>query len=428
MYIFSDLISYVHGEKTDVQQKVLFAIVTGGILYPLYINLVGYFFYDTVSPSVYAFITAPNPLLSLLYCFLGIRILKLLPVRSIQIMGMGFHYYTFVFWFSRLLNSIILFRQGGRFNPRQESISFLVNLVIYYVVYIVALRLLKKQHRLSVPYKLHAYVSRKKELAMLLLKSGTIYISIVFFCIVIENTILANFLICLFLALFLALTLLYDKYQTAKADVNQKQLHIDSLTNASDEFRAIKHDFYNILQTYNGYFALQDYEACQKYHYSLVQITVQAGEALDLTCHLPENPTLVALLIEKRRKAQKLKITMDISLKCLLGDLPIAEMDMSRIMACLLDNAIEAATETQTRYISYTMEQKTPDTKLIIITNSTKKPMTNSQMFVFGKTNKEGHQGIGLNTVIRTIDRYGNCTFQISYFNNQMVAYLELKS
>lgn len=103
------------------------------------------------------------------------------------------------------------------------------------------------------------------------------------------------------------------------------------------------------------------------------------------------------------------------------------DVDICRIIACLLDNAIEAAIDTDPKKVSVLMIPKPDKSKMIIITNSTQKPPDSAQMLTLGMTTKAGHHGIGLNNVRKIIDRYANCAFSISYFNNEMTAYVELR-
>ena len=103
-------------------------------------------------------------------------------------------------------------------------------------------------------------------------------------------------------------------------------------------------------------------------------------------------------------------------------------MDVSRILACLLDNAIEAACDSEQRKIYVSIEAKTNDSKLIIITNSTASDVDPNAITNIGITTKAGHSGIGLSVVNKILEKYGNSTFQMRYFDCEFSTYLELRT
>jgi two-component system sensor histidine kinase AgrC len=101
-------------------------------------------------------------------------------------------------------------------------------------------------------------------------------------------------------------------------------------------------------------------------------------------------------------------------------------MDISRILACLLDNAIEAADGSEQRKVFVTLESKSPNSKLIIITNSTASKVEPNTLLT-GGTTKPGHEGLGLSVIRKILAKYGNCTFQMKYFDHEFSTYVELK-
>lgn len=426
MYFIAHLILRIHGERASVRQKAVFSFLTGTVMYAGLIYLV-YYIGGMLSfgPLLYLLVTSPNPLTALVYCYLGIKILRLPSVRSVELMGNVYLYYSMINSITRLVGSIFFVQHTERYNYLLDFWMMVTSLIIFLAIAAATMAVLRHNADFVVP-KTHVFVNPTLDVAMFLLKACLIYIVVVTFPLLIAETVVANALIFVFLAILLVVFLLQSNYRHARADILKKELHLSSLIKNSDEFRAVKHDFYNILQTYNGYFAVADYEGCKRYHNSLVDVTTRAGDKLNLNRRLSENPALIALLIEKRERAERLDVQMEISLKCSLAGLPIDELDVCRVIACLLDNAIEAADSSEQRRLSYTMEQKTDATKLIIITNSTATTPDMQAMFTAGTTSKAGHEGIGLNTVRKVINKYGNCSFQISCYNNEMTAYLEL--
>ncbi len=426
MYVISKLILRIYGEKANVRRHALFAFLTGPVLQSLYVYAI-YFFLGMES-FTYAqnlVFTSPSPITALLYCYFGIKILKLSPIRSIELMGHVYLYYSIINCLNRFAGSILFHQDALRFNYLMDASRHLLNLAVALLIFGITWKLLDRHPTLFV-VKSSMFASPSRDLLFFTFKASFIYLFVVLVPLLVPNAIVANSLIFVILCLFFVATILLNFLQHARAEIHNKEAHISSLIKTSDEFRAVKHDFYNILQTYTGFFAVGDLEACKQYHASLVSLTTQAGEPLELTQRMSENPALVSLLLDKIARAEQAEVHMGVSLKCSLTRMPIDDMDLCRILACLLDNAIEAAAESSQRRVSFSVEQ-TETSKLIIITNSCQEPMDTHKMSIAGTTSKAGHPGIGLSTVKKILERYAGAAFQLSYYNYELSAYVELR-
>ncbi len=428
MYFIAKLILRIYGEEASAKQKALFAFLTGTILQSVRVYVIYYIggmaSFTKIQNLLFA---TPNPFTALMYCFIGIKTLGLSPKRSIELMGHVYLYVMMIHALNRLAGSLLFVQDAARFNYMLDGARHFVNLAISLTIYWLTCRFLDRNPALLVVSKTSSFATPQKDLVIFICKALFIYLCVVLLPLLIFSSMVANAVIFAVLLLFFAATLLYNFYQHEKADNRNKDAYIHSLIKSSDEFRMVKHDFYNILQTYSGYLSTGDLEACKKYHASLVGITTQAGDTLELSRHAAENPTLISLLIDKRDRAEQMDVQMDISLKCTLAGLPINEIHLSRAVACLLDNAIEAASESEQKRVFFTVEQTTPASRLIIITNSSRLPLDITKVFAAGATSKNGHDGIGLNNVRKTLDRYNNCTFRLNVYSDEVTAFVELK-
>ncbi len=427
MYIIAKLILRIYGENASRKQKALFAFLAGTVMQSVWIYVV-YYIGGMISFSKIQnlLVASPNPVTALLYCYIGIKILSLSPKRSIELMGHVYLYFMIIVTMNRLAGYLLFVQDPERFNYMMDAIRHFSNLAISLTIYLLTCRAIDRNPMLLIVSKTSSFATPRKDLVNFILRAFFIYGCVVLVPILVPSSLIANFLILIILLLFFTAMVLHSVYQHEKADNHNKDAYIHSLIKSSDEFRTVKHDFYNILQTYSGYLSLGDIESCKKYHYSLIGITTQAGEKLELSRHINENPTLISLLIDKFERAEHMGVHMDISVKCSLSNLPIDEIDLSRAIACLLDNAIESAVETVQKRVYMTIEEKTPVSKLFIITNSSLLPVDVSKILTAGTTSKIGHEGIGLNNVRRIIDRYNNCTFKLNYYNNEVTAFIEI--
>ncbi len=428
MYLTAKIILRIYGEEASVGQKALFAFLTGMVLQSLWVYLC-YYIGGMVSFTKLEnlLIASPNPITAVLYCYFGIKIFKLSPIRSIELMGHVYVYFSIIICLNRMAGAYF-FPQAdpAHFNYLWDAVRHVFNLLLCFAIYGITWRVLDHHPGLFVS-KAATFAHPKRDLLVFMVKAIFVYLCLVIVPLVIPGSVVANVFIFVILALFFSTTLLFRFYQHTKADMQNKETHIDSLIKSMDEFRGIKHDFNNILHTYSGYFAIGDLEACKEYHASLLHLTTQAEDLLEVGHRMGENPALISLILEKHIRAEQMNVDMSVLLKYPLSDLPMKDIDICRIVGCLLDNAMEAAAETTEKRVSFTVEQKADQAKLMIITNSASSPLDVNQMLRSGVTTKLGHQGIGLSSVRKIMDRYANCSFQLSHCNDDVVAYLELK-
>lgn len=428
MFMVAGLILAVFKVEATKKQKALFAFLCGTVLQSGWTYGI-YFLHGAISFTATQFIliTTPNPIAALLYCWLAIKIFRLSPVRSIKIMS-----YVYLFWSlnKNVINLLgaFLFRQThGHWNYLLDIIQQSTAFVFCFGIYSLVIYLMKRKI-INVSFADNRFFHQKKEVLFYFLKVSFIYAVSVSFPIFMSNTKESTFIAFLVNVLFFTTAVGIDIRRYYRQGIENNSIHISTLFNGLEAFRGIKHDFYNILQTYSGYIEIGEMEMLKKYHNSLVEATTYAGASMELSQRLHENPAFISLLINKLGYAAHLNVQLHYSLQCDLSEFYIDNMDMCRMFACLLDNAIESAVNSAEKRIYLSIERKTNNSKLLIITNSTEAVVDVDEILHHGITSKEGHSGIGLTTVRNIIGQYGNCTFQIKYFNYEVSAYVELQS
>lgn len=206
-----------------------------------------------------------------------------------------------------------------------------------------------------------------------------------------------------------------------------KREHIGELNQALSDFRGIKHDWSNILQTYSGYLDIGDIKKLKQYHQSVVNTIIHADTNSDLSRKHLENPSFFALLKSKWALAQKKNVNIQFQLLCNFENIYIDELDFNRIMANLLDNAIEAAEQTSSKLVSLTARTKPDQSLLFILTNDIAEDIDIGKIFESGFTTKISHMGLGISQVQKILHKYGNSTFYIDCYMKRFNVYLELK-
>ncbi len=425
VYLIADLFMGVYDTGTSKKQKMLFAFITGTLLQSVLVYVV-YFVGggQPFSELSYLLITIPNPLFALLYYFIGVKVLNIPKLRSFKMMSNFYLFYLVIRGFYSLV-SVMFFRQTeANYNYLLDICQHCVCMVIILLLFPLSKKLSEKlKAPLIVEDKL--FISYRSEIVLYFVRTCWGWLSYMIVPHIITHDMPANITNIGITLTILLLNILIDYVRALEVTLDNSQAHIYTLSNGLNNFNSLKHDFYNILQTYNGYLELGDLEKLKVYHSSLVHTTTNAGTSSDLGKRLNENPALIALLTGKLEYAQENNVVLRISLQTDIRDFYINNMDFCRALACLLDNAIEAAAESNRKTVLFSAEDKACFNKLIIISNSTATPIDMNR--VFGMSSKKGHSGLGLTNVRKVLDKYGNCMFDLSSYDDEFTAYLDFQ-
>lgn len=202
--------------------------------------------------------------------------------------------------------------------------------------------------------------------------------------------------------------------------------YISSLLHANQEFRGIKHDFYNVLQVYGGYLAMKDYQGLEKYHQMLFHTTKQAGDFLHFIEILRSRMAVYSLLKTMSEKAKKADVALSINLVCDVTDVSLNDLDLCRVLSIVIDNAIEEAQRSDGKQVNLSFDRKGDSTIVFVISNPTKEDVDVDCIFNEGYTTKSNHTGIGLSKVMQILNSYEHCSVRTNYHDYQFTIFLIL--
>ncbi|MDR3278587.1 MAG: GHKL domain-containing protein [Oscillospiraceae bacterium] len=426
MYLIASLLLMVHNEKSSVRRKSLFAFFTGTILNNVWVYGM-YFILGSVRQSapVYLLITTANPIFALLYYVFGVKALKRSRLRSITLMSHAYLYYIIEKGLNRLIGSLFFVQRGDRYSYLLDICQQLTALAVVAVSYMIIRKLLQKHQSYLRMYD-DSVGNYRASLTFYFIKAVIFYSLMVIIPTLVKNEVVANLLVLTVLILSLALYIVRGRLKMCASDLNYKDRHISALISSTEDFSGVKHDFYNILNTYSGYLETADWAALKEYHASLTGVTVHAGTGIELSRRLDENPAVVTLLLNKSDDAARRGVQMQLLLQCGLGEFRIDNVDLCRILACLFDNAIEAAADSAQKNVIFTATGD-GESALMILSNATARPVDLDVVYLPGVTGKPGHLGIGVNTAEKIVKKYRNCALTFSYFDHEFTAYLDIK-
>ena len=139
-----------------------------------------------------------------------------------------------------------------------------------------------------------------------------------------------------------------NKIESAKLE--QQKKYILDLEKKNNEIRKFKHDFNNIILGLDGYINNDDFdkEKLKKYFNSTIMNynnNIELNDIVIAKLNSIKVSSLKSLITNKVLVAQNNNIDVDINVEGEITDFYTDEMQLSRILGILLDNAIEASLE-----------------------------------------------------------------------------------
>ena len=179
------------------------------------------------------------------------------------------------------------------------------------------------------------------------------------------------------------------------------------------EYRKLRHDFYNhikVIDELNDPVKLKEYTNSIKSKFDELEHATYC-----------DNLTLDALLTFKYREACEEQIKNIRFTVCKLENKLISDFDLCTVVANLIDNAIEAASQTEEKYVDLMIEEKSG--RLVITVKNSSLPVDDDLHTT--KEDAENH-GLGIKNVKAIADKYdGDTVFE--YNNGVFVSIVNIK-
>lgn len=193
--------------------------------------------------------------------------------------------------------------------------------------------------------------------------------------------------------------------QQAQASIMQDYAH--RMESLYEGIRSFRHDYRNTLATMQQYIDSENTEALKGYFHETIlrdaSVLSDDGFALG-RLHRLEDDAVKSLLYTKTVAILNHKLNFELEIAEKVPMLPIDSLTLCRILGILLDNALEASLDSAEKMLRIAIV--TTDTAVLFsITNSTPPlPVPVSVLLSRGYSSKEGHEGIGLATVMNLLN------------------------
>ena len=212
----------------------------------------------------------------------------------------------------------------------------------------------------------------------------------------------------IFLVIFLIF--IFYLYFKTKNKLKTAEIYNKTLYDLNGELNSFKHDINNIHIAMSGYIEKNDIEGLKKFY---SDFNVDCKKINDLNLLSPDlinNNAIFSLLSTKYYEAVNKGLTVNLYFFLDLQEVKIKTYELSRILGILLDNAIDAATESQEKFINITFRRQNNKSRdIVIIENSyADKNLDIDEIFLKGVSHKESHSGLGLWEVRKILSKHNN--------------------
>ena len=214
-----------------------------------------------------------------------------------------------------------------------------------------------------------------------------------------------------------------QEMKTRQEAFDALQRYTEQLENTYDTLRSFKHDYHNIMLSMSHYIESGDMDGLKLFFNE--KITPLDRQISKDTAHL-KIPELKGLLTSKLLYAADQDIDVKIDVRDEVSTLPMDAIDLVRVMGILLDNAIEAALESDTPALQFSMVALEKECLIIIKNTFVDKGIPLASIRRPDVSSKGKNRGVGLYNVEQIVQKYKDIFWETETSEGLFVQRLQL--
>ena len=184
-----------------------------------------------------------------------------------------------------------------------------------------------------------------------------------------------------------------------------------------DEMRMFKHEYKNTLISLRGYIEDGDFDHLSQYVISLTNEFCEFEKNDYIGVSQIADAGLRFLVLNKICLAKKMQVHFSIKVSSAFEVRSFSRKHLSMVVGILLDNAIEAAKDSDEKRVEVFFANNERE-GIIEIKNSYKQKPNLGRMFAKGYSEKEGHTGLGLYRLKKTLSNCETAFTEIKIMKN----------
>ena len=210
----------------------------------------------------------------------------------------------------------------------------------------------------------------------------------------------------------------YHKYEMKIEEQKQQAFYNESLSLVIQDLRRFKHDQANHLTVISAMIKMKKYEQASSYINEIFNTT---DNIVDTSICDIKNAGLFGLISSKKDFAQKSGIKFNLKATSEIDSIPNVKIsELCEIIGIYLDNAIEAASVSESKEVEMVLESNDESID-ITINNSCKTIPDFDSIKLDGYSTKGTDRGHGLSIVEKILSKYENISNFINFDNENMI-------
>jgi two-component system sensor histidine kinase AgrC len=195
------------------------------------------------------------------------------------------------------------------------------------------------------------------------------------------------------------------------AELKAFKQYTNDLEGAYDSLRIIKHDYLTIMSSFKLYLDEGNLEELKTYYYDELQ-AINQGLLIENTLvdslGKMKISELKSVLLYKLSLAATNGLQVELEIREPIEKVGISTAILSQILGILLDNAMEAASETETKRLKIAVIKNGSALTFIVLNSWKKADISLSRIFDKGYSSKGEGRGLGLHTIENYTNRMKN--------------------
>ncbi len=188
---------------------------------------------------------------------------------------------------------------------------------------------------------------------------------------------------------------------------HETEMANERLESIVEGLKKFKHSYDNTLASIEGFTIREDMQGLKLYLEEIIAEKSKNEAVNYFKLNFIDNPAITGLIISKMIYAEKLDVQFVLKVRTNAAGIAIKLSHLCEILGILLDNAIEAAAESEAKKVALKMEES-EEAFAFEISNSTDDPPDQSKIWEKGWTTKSESHGYGLWMAKDILSKYDN--------------------
>ena len=194
--------------------------------------------------------------------------------------------------------------------------------------------------------------------------------------------------------------------------LHKEKFEIKKLTTICDSTRVFRHDFNNIMQAIGGYIKTNNMYDLKEYYNKLIPECFKINNLYRFHSKLMTNPAIYSIVSNKYNLAESKNVKMSLNILIDLNSINLDTYNFSKILGILLDNAIEASSETSNKIVNLSFQPIDGKQSVIIENTYLSKGISTKEIFKKEFTTKQKNSGLGLWEIQKILDKKENISLK----------------